>query len=159
MGKSKRRTKRYNPRKRIELATAKAYEHFMDDHMIVFFGESEEDQSAVKLYCISKDIIKDKMTQDTCDHILGRQHQWSFYLGALCNDGTHDYVKSLEVELDQPVYEAEMFDFLNQQHEQLIKECNSNHLRGFGWIAYHKAYTWDDSKALELFKRFNNKVS
>lgn len=156
MGKSKRRNKQYNPRKRLEIGITKAYEKFMDDHMIVFFGESEDDQSAVKLYCISQDKLKDKMTQSTCDHILGRQHQWSFYLGALCNDGKHDYIKSLEVSLDQPVYEAEMFEFLNQQHELLLKDCNSNHLRGFGWIAYHKDYTWDDATALELFKRFKS---
>jgi hypothetical protein len=112
-------------------------------------------------HCLMMDVKSKKSV--TVTEVLAKafsevQHNWSIIIAVMGKqpDGKV-YMKSEQITTSQPYYQSELADYLNERHQQLIKQMNSNCMVGVGWAAAPNGYEWTESEAFELLSQAGEK--
>jgi hypothetical protein len=137
-----RKRKKYNPLKQLDLVGKVALKH------------SAIGCIAGKDGCQLIDLRSNKImpaTQTIVRLISGLRHQWSILIAVFgIDDNNQKYMKSEELSVAMPIYQADMIDTLNRHHVNLGKRFNHKHLLSYGWLATPYSKEWDEKEAFNL---------
>lgn len=96
-----------------------------------------------------------RVTPELSDAAIKLSYRWSIFIAALCRDEFgREYMRGEQISIDQPLLQAELADYLDEQHRSLASSCNQKHLVGVGWAADPFGGDWEESQASKLFDRF-----
>ncbi|WP_269519519.1 hypothetical protein [Alteromonas sp. BMJM2] len=91
------------------------------------------------------------MTQDTFQLISNIRHKWTVFIAVVgIDDFGSYYMKSDEIEVNDPQFQKDMVETLNKHHKALIDTFNQKHLLSVGWLATPYKYSWDVDQAYKL---------
>ncbi|MGL4518042.1 MAG: hypothetical protein ACRCUH_15285 [Shewanella sp.] len=144
-GTLKKRTKKNCQLKR--LSTMALYG--TSDLLLVFIGGKREtcafDKKELSPVNIGPSIAKSLQTV---------AFKWSLYLAVLCRrqDG-QQYIKQKVVPFFSPYSRETIENYLNEEHEKLIKICNPLHIVNIGWVASTVPFEITDEIADDLFTK------
>lgn len=82
--------------------------------------------------------------------------KWSTLIAVTCKDTFgKEYMKAEQIDIDMPLKQSELADYLNEQHQALIENCNSNHIVNVAWISSPFPMDWDENVASKIFEKLN----
>lgn len=61
------------------------------------------------------------------------------------------YIKATARTTKTHYRQADLEEYLNNEHSALIKKFNSKHFIGAGWLASPCGYDWDEEEAFKIF--------
>lgn len=138
-----KRQKSYNPfKKRNALA-----KHLLRNKAVMFIT-GDEYMSLIDL----KTYNKIPITPDLDYALRGCPHLWHTHIAALGKDSQgKPYTKSAIANAPFPVFQDQLTESLNNQHQELLKGMNTNQLYGAAWLAYPDKKDWDEKECLDIF--------
>jgi hypothetical protein len=141
----KARNKKYNP---LRVAILKA-ERVLSGYCII----NVNNQGGVcRLLKLNGDEV---MVTQAIHHTLTlTKFNWSIYMAAFGINGTENYTKSKIAISDKPYLQSELIEFLNYEHQKILKGFNPSQLCGFGWIASPTGHDFTEEHAYQLFERY-----
>jgi len=78
---------------------------------------------------------------------------WSIYMAGFGIYGNQNYTKSKIAVAAKPYLQSELIEFLNDEHQKLLREFNPSQLCGFGWLASPTGHDFTEEQAYKLFDR------
>ena len=125
--KNKKRTKKYNP-----VARAQSYaKHYSKQFAIAWCGPSGKAETFT-----TKNLRRKLLKPAEAMAITQVLHRWKVHAVAIMRDHTgEDYIQTVECVFPQELYSDQISDAVNEQINQLLKDCNSNHFVNTGWVA------------------------
>ena len=144
-GTPKKRTKKNCQMKRL----ANMALYGTSDLLLVFVGGKRETYAFDK-----KELSPVNIGPSIAQSLQTVAFKWSLYLAVLCRrqDG-QQYIKQKVIPFFSPYSRATIENYLNEEHEKLIKICNPLHIANIGWIASTVPYEITDEIADELFTK------
>jgi hypothetical protein len=86
-------------------------------------------------------------------------HHWSIFIAVMGKQPNGDvYMKSEQIKTNQPYYQNDLADYLNERHQALISGMNRNALCGVGWAAAPNGHDWSEEEAFSLFESVNGEL-
>lgn len=145
MAASKRTRKKYNPHKNIQRATKAvlgntyAIWHTFDDKKAELFHRNGQ---------------RVRMTPTIVTALTEYRYEWSLFLAAFGVDQWgKPYMKSEAILSKEQYTHAELCDFLNERHLEIIDGMNKNQFIGAGWIASIKGTDLSEQEAFAWFDK------
>lgn len=144
-GTPKKRTKKNCQLKR--LSTMALYG--TSDLLLVFIGGKRETYAFDK-----KELTPVSIGPSIARSLQTVAFKWSLYLAVLCRrqDG-QQYTRQRVRKFHSPYSRATIENYLNEEHEKLIKKCNQLHIVNIGWVASTVPYEITDDIAYDLFEK------
>jgi len=145
MSRIKKRNKKYNPKKINGVVDRIALKN-----KLVTYVTGDDINN---LYCLRQDkqIVVDKRLA----YALGNQpFEWSVVIAVFCRDQNgQEYTKSELIASNEKYYQHELIEFLNDQHNTLIKSVNRHHFIGAGWMASPEGQDFSEAEIDRIFRK------
>lgn len=94
------------------------------------------------------------MTQQTFHLISKIRHRWTVYIAVVgINSFGKYYMKSEEIQVNDPQFQKDMVKTLNKHHKKLIDNFNPAHLLSVGWLATPYKHEWSEEEAYDLLTK------
>lgn len=111
-------------------------------------GISEDYQALL----IDFDGVQVDISKSMADLISRHAYKWSVYLCVFGFNGER-YTKSKVIICPGPLKQSDLVNFLNDEHQEMIRGFNPAHLVGAGWIAQPYAYDFSEKQAFDIFEK------
>lgn len=127
MPKAKKRNKKYDPLK----AAGRVSDYLLRGHAVVYLASLDR---VALIDCKKRQQVIPSGT--TARAITDIPHKWAVTCAVLCRDQMErEYLVTQQVACKDRYYHSDLIDVLNEQHQALIKTCNSLHAINYGWMA------------------------
>jgi hypothetical protein len=141
----KARNKKYNP---LRVSILKA-ERVLSGYCIINVNNQGGLCRLVKLN--GEEVV---VTQAIHETLTLTRFNWSIYMAVFGINGDQNYIKANIVISDKPYLQSELIEFLNKEHQKIIKGFNPSQLCGFGWLASPTGHDFTEEHAYRLFDKY-----
>lgn len=144
-GTPKKRTKKNCQMKRLSVMAL----YGTSDLLLVFIGGKRETYAFDK-----KELSPVNIGPSIANSLQTVAFKWSLHLAVLCRaeDGAPEVVELVR-KFDAPYSRATIENYLNEEHQKLIKECETKDIVNIGWIASTVPYEFDEDIVFNLYKK------
>ena len=101
-----------------------------------------------------KNIKKVNPTETDIKAMASVSHKWSVLLSVIMRsqDG-QEFAKSIQITTCEAYKQSELTGVLSDNHAQLIREQNENHIVNVAWVARPDSIDWDEILAGEIYRK------
>jgi hypothetical protein len=142
MSKIKKRTRKHNPLRVDILRLERALKNFCIINI-------NNNNGICKLIKFSGEEVP--VTQGIHQALTLTRFNWSIYMAGFGINGSENYTKSSIAISPHPYLQSELIEFLNDEHQKLLRGFNPEHLCGFGWLASPTGHDFTEKEAYRIF--------
>lgn len=147
---AKKRTKKHNPLKGKLLMVKQGLKNIG-----VFRSVQKQEQGSCEVINYKSGNRVD-MGQSMARAIIELRHKWTIHIMALGWNGFDHYMKSETIECTNPMFQAELADYLDKEHKAFVKrEMNPDHLTDLCWVAIPNGDDLNENELGELLDKLN----